>query len=258
MLIAARTLCAAAARPPCNPTVAGVRTRASALRAQYYGFVELGTPPQRFSVIFDTGSSNLWVPSKHCSIVSLPCYLHNKYVAEASSTYEVGAALALPCRRTCSSLSSLLASHAGRAHGRRAHAARRAAWPAAASLLWTSVQEDGTPFAIQYGSGSLSGYLSVDTLRVGGFEVEHQVFAEAVMEPGIAFLAGKFDGIMVRAAPIHCATPPLCCIAPPVRDCASGPAARYGMARHVRHDVRRAWASPRSRSTRRCRRSTTW
>lgn len=53
--------------------------------AQYYGQISLGTPPQNFTVVLDTGSADLWVPSSYC--VSEACAVHRRFKAFESSTY---------------------------------------------------------------------------------------------------------------------------------------------------------------------------
>ncbi|KAI8000231.1 Aspartic proteinase A1 [Camellia lanceoleosa] len=111
--------------------------------AQYFGEIGIGTPPQKFTVIFDTGSSNLWVPSLKCYF-SVPCYFHAKYKSSLSSTYK----------------------------------------------------KNGKPAEIHYGTGAISGFFSVDNVKVGDFVAKDQEFIEATREPGITFLAAKFDGIL--------------------------------------------------------------
>jgi len=112
--------------------------------AQYYIDITLGSDQQPFRVVPDTGSSNLWVPSKDCKWTQISCKLHHRYDHHSSKSYVA----------------------------------------------------NGTVFKIQYGSGAAQGYFSNDDLSIAGLNVKSQVFAEVTDEPGIAFLAAKFDGIM--------------------------------------------------------------
>lgn len=112
--------------------------------AQYYGPITLGDPPQVFQVLFDTGSSNLWVPSSKCPWYVLSCDLHAAYDHEKSTTYKA----------------------------------------------------NGTAWSIQYGSGAASGFVSQDDMTIAGATIKGQQFAEVTAEPGIAFLAASFDGVL--------------------------------------------------------------
>ncbi|KAL8267729.1 hypothetical protein R6Q59_001527 [Mikania micrantha] len=64
------------------------------------------------------------------------------------------------------------------------------------SSLSQTYKANGTAAAIQYGTGSISGYFSEDNLQVGDLVINNQIFIEATREPGATFLAGRFDGIL--------------------------------------------------------------
>jgi len=117
--------------------------------AQYYGEVMIGTPPQKFTVVFDTGSSNLWVPKVACKNCGY-WFINggkSKFDHAKSSTYV----------------------------------------------------SDGGDFHIQYGSGDVTGYFSVDEVTLGDdILIKDQKFAEVSNAGGlgVGYVMGKFDGIL--------------------------------------------------------------
>jgi len=55
-------------------------------KTAYYGKVEIGTPKQPVTVVFDTGSGNLMVPSTYCK--SHACTMHKRFDRKKSATAE--------------------------------------------------------------------------------------------------------------------------------------------------------------------------
>ncbi|XP_071982604.1 pepsin A-like [Engystomops pustulosus] len=53
---------------------------------EYFGRVSIGSPPQEFSVVFDTGSADFWVPSVSCT--SFACSNHQRFNPRLSSTFQ--------------------------------------------------------------------------------------------------------------------------------------------------------------------------
>ncbi|XP_040854758.1 chymosin-like [Ochotona curzoniae] len=123
------------------------------LDLQYFGKIQIGTPPQEFTVLFDTGSSDLWVPSIYCK--SEACKTHKRFDPAKSSTFK----------------------------------------------------DMDKHLSIQYGTGSMEGFLGYDTVIVSGIVDTHQTVGLSTKEPGDAFTYSEFDGIMGMGYPSLTASP---------------------------------------------------
>jgi cathepsin D len=124
--------------------------------AEYFGEVDIGTPPQKFKVIYDTGSSNLWVPSKSCDNCK-----------NSGGFYD--------------------------------------------STKTSTFVKNGKSFSLAYGTGSCNGFLSTDTISLGGAQITGFDFGEVTHEAADVFGSAPFDGILgmgpAKAAVDHVAMP---------------------------------------------------
>ncbi|MBW0552019.1 hypothetical protein O181_091734, partial [Austropuccinia psidii MF-1] len=132
--------------------------------SEYYGVVKIGTPPQNFNIILDTGSSDLWV---------------------------AGAGL------------SLTSSKGGRIGngGIMSSANSPSIQPTGASFSpsqSSSFKSTSNQFQVTYGSGAASGQVATDTISQGSFTVTNQPFA-LVTKSSSGLLSGDVSGIMGMA-----------------------------------------------------------
>lgn len=106
--------------------------------SSYSGVVSIGTPPQDFNLILDTGSSDLWVATSSCTSCAA-----TEFTTSKSSTY----------------------------------------------------QSSGSSLQINYGSGSVKGTPSQDTVSFGGFTITQQeLLAASSLTSGL--LDSVLSGIM--------------------------------------------------------------
>ncbi|XP_039083371.1 cathepsin E isoform X3 [Hyaena hyaena] len=71
----------------CTATQSANEPLINYMDTEYFGTISIGSPPQNFTVIFDTGSSNLWVPSVYCT--SPACKTHSRFYPSQSTTYSI-------------------------------------------------------------------------------------------------------------------------------------------------------------------------
>lgn len=62
----------------------GVRRHRRIHVSEYYGRISVGTPPQHFDVVFDTGSGNIVLPTAKCA--DEVCVKHHRFLSEVSKT----------------------------------------------------------------------------------------------------------------------------------------------------------------------------
>ncbi|KAK6014457.1 eukaryotic aspartyl protease [Ostertagia ostertagi] len=172
---------------------------------EYIANITIGTPPQHFRVVLDTGSANLWIPD-------VRCVKGRKKVCK-----EARCDLGMVCEVLCPDKSCCDKSDVTSAdEGDENPCAEKEFFESKKSKTYMPI-EPKVEFRIAYGTGSASGFLGNDTLRFGGSDEN-----DTLIVPGIVFgqalqiadfFAGNpLDGILglgFRTLAVEKVNPPL-------------------------------------------------
>uniref|UniRef100_A0A7S2XET0 Peptidase A1 domain-containing protein n=1 Tax=Lotharella oceanica TaxID=641309 RepID=A0A7S2XET0_9EUKA len=131
--------------------------------------IEIGDPPTRFSIVPDTGSSNLWVMADSC----LDCEVEGCRTEDEEFLKD-------DCVASQSKVT--------RCHNFYQRSA------STTSQIVTDETGSHKTFSIQYGSGETAGMVTRDKVKFGSWEIKDQTFGEA--QQGATFRQLPFDGIM--------------------------------------------------------------
>lgn len=131
----------------------------------YVADITLGTPPQQFSVIMDTGSSNLWVPGKEC--------INGNGASMNRYKFSPAAAQILASKNAC--------------FGKNLFDGTKS----------STYSTNDQAFQIKYGTGSCSGYIATDNLCLDDLCIKNGFGVATHLAP--FFADQPFDGIFGMA-----------------------------------------------------------
>uniref|UniRef100_A0A7S2TEN3 Peptidase A1 domain-containing protein n=1 Tax=Lotharella oceanica TaxID=641309 RepID=A0A7S2TEN3_9EUKA len=127
--------------------------------------VEIGTPPQKFSIVPDTGSSNLWVMDNSCK--------------------DCDAAGCVPPKGGVSDFSDDMVPTCHAKYDQQKSSSIK---------LQNDAQGNTKQFSIEYGSGACKGYVADETVKFGGYTLQKQPIGLAT--EANTFQQMPFSGIL--------------------------------------------------------------
>lgn len=177
----------------------------------YIATVQLGTPPQDFKVLMDSGSADFWVAAEQCQEIQEQAA--GGAAAGAGAGAGAGASGAGAGAGAGQAAASGLRRRKGGAAAQAAGAGQTGAGAGAAGAAGagaaascgqhqtlgtqssSSFVDSGKPFQVTYGSGEVAGTIIQDNVVMAGLALNKHVFGTANQET-VQFTGAPFDGLM--------------------------------------------------------------
>ena len=162
--------------------------------ANYVGNLSIGSPPQPFPVLFDTGSANLWVPGTRCT--SAGCLAHPRFNQSASHTFRPLSSRLKVCTPFFPHISPALSLEQMGVFLSLTHP-----FLPYATLPFFPYLTRHVLVKVRFGTGEITATLAQDNVQVGALRIDGQDLLIAEHEGGFPFELLPFAGIVGLAPP---------------------------------------------------------